>query len=180
LRIHIVILPTYNAGYDDPRDFSDDELEDYYDQGLFLLNATTFAATLLKEDLFASDFLNEVDKILQLGIDQSYDEASRIKPREWQVLLPAATAWLLIAGKTIYDYCLCDEAEEASGKESSRTRVDRWRNGRRIWNREMWKHWKDRLQSLANQRNIDGEYRALAARTATEMVKIENVVGGTA
>jgi hypothetical protein len=67
LRIHIVILLTYNAGYDDPRDFSDDELEDYYDQGLFLLNATTFAATLLKEDLFASDFLNEVDKILQLG-----------------------------------------------------------------------------------------------------------------
>jgi hypothetical protein len=139
----------------------------------------TFAATLLEEGRFAAGFTGEADMILEAGIEQSYDEASRVKPREWQVLTPSATAWLLIAGKTIHTHCLRDEVENANGN-SIGVKIDVWGSRRRVWSRELWELWKARLQSLADQLDIDEAYRALAARTATKMAKIEDELGGTA
>ena len=49
---------------------------------------------------------------LQLGIEQPYDDTSRIQPKEWQVLLSSATTWLSVAGKTIYSCCLLEEFEK--------------------------------------------------------------------
>jgi hypothetical protein len=60
------------TGYDDPKEFADYELEDYYAQGPFLLDATTFAATLLEEDRFAAGFTGEADIILEAGIEQPW------------------------------------------------------------------------------------------------------------
>lgn len=69
-------------GYDDPGDFSFDDIEDYYAQAPFLLNATIFAGKSLKQGRFAGGFLEQADMFLQLVIEQSYDETSRIKPKE--------------------------------------------------------------------------------------------------
>jgi hypothetical protein len=66
--------------------------------------------------------LEQADMFLQLGIEKPYDETSRIKPKEWYVLLPSKTTWLLVAGKTIYSCCLLDGAENGR------------RGRRRLWN----------------------------------------------
>ena len=148
-------------GYDDPGDFSIDEIKDYYAQTPFLLNAIRFAATLLEQGRFTGGFLEQADMFLQVGIEQSYHDASRIKPKEWQVLLPSATTWLLVARKTIYSCCLLGE-------------VDYGRRGRRrLWNRSLWERWKARQQSLAVQLDIDETCRALAYQTVMKMAEIE-------
>lgn len=98
---------------------------------------------------------------LRLGIEQPYDETSREKPREWQVLLPSATTWLFVAGKTIYSCCLLDEIEDGR------------RGRRRLWSRKLWECWKARLQSLAGQLDIDETCRALAFQTVMKMADVE-------
>ena len=98
---------------------------------------------------------------LRLGIEQPYNKTSRIKPKEWQVLLPSATTWLLVAGKTIYSCCLLGEVENGR------------RSRRRSWNPKLWECWKARLQSLAGQLDIDETCRALAAQTVMKMAEME-------
>jgi hypothetical protein len=158
------------SGYDDPCDFSNDEMDDYLAQAPFLLNATEFAATVLADNKVALGLLLEADVFLKRALDQPYDKAGGVRAREWQVLLPSAAAWLLIAGKRIHSICLDDELIEADATQVTR---DKWGARRNVWGEQQWELWKTRFGVLASQENINDECRSLSAQAAEKMASIE-------
>jgi len=159
------------SGYDDPSDWSEDEMDDYLAQAPFHLNATRFAATLLADNHVAFGLLAEVDFFLKDAIDQPYDETDGVQAREWQVLLPSAAAWISIAGRRMYSICLDDD--ELIKVDATREIRDKWGARRRVWSRQLWDHWKSRFKILARQENIDDECRRLSAKAAEKMASIE-------
>jgi hypothetical protein len=157
-------------GYDDPLDWSNDEMDDYLAQAPFHLNATKFAATLLADYQVASGLLTEVDIFLKKALDQPYDKTDGVQAREWQVLLPSAAAWISIAGHRIYSICLDDELTKVDATREIR---DKWGARRRVWSRQLWEHWKTRFETLAKQENINDECRSLSAQATEKMASIE-------
>jgi hypothetical protein len=158
------------SGYDDPSDGYADELDDYLAQAPFSLNATEFAATVLADDKVALGLLAEADVFLKRALDQPYDKTGGVQAREWQVLLPSAAAWFLIAGKKIYSVCLDDELIEADATLVTR---DKWGARRSVWGEQQWEHWKTRFKVLASHENINDECRSLSAQAAERMADIE-------
>lgn len=116
---------------------------------------------------------SQADFFLGMGVEQAYNKPSRIDFREsqWQVLLPPAASWLLIAGKTDFSICLSDEIGNA---ERNSMKSDRWGGRRKVWSRNLWWHWKAQLQKLAVDCNVNAECRCHAARAVEKMTEVEN------
>lgn len=125
---------------------------------------------VLEDGQVAFGLPSEADVFLKKGIEQPYDNASRINPREWQVLLPPAATWLSIAGNTIYKICRSDDIEEVGTRNM---KYDRWGRRRRVWSKQLWDQWKARLQSLARDQKIDIWCRGFATEAARKMADIE-------
>jgi hypothetical protein len=158
------------SGYDDPSDWSSDEMDDYLAQAPFHLNATRFAATMLADNRVASGLLAEAGFFLKRAFDQPYDKTDEVQAREWQVLLPSAVAWVSIAGHRMYSTCLDDELTMVDATRETR---DKWGARRIVWSRQLWEHWKIRFEILARQENINDECRSLSAQAAEKMANIE-------
>ena len=158
------------SGYDDPCEWSTDELEDYLAQAPFHLNATRFAATALGDGQVASGLPAEADFFLKRAIEQPYVVADGVQAREWEVLLPSAAAWFCIAGKRIYSICIEDELTKGDAIWVTR---DEWGGRRRVWSRQLWEHWKARFRVLASQQIISDECRTLAGHAAEQMTGAE-------
>lgn len=158
------------SGYDDPSDWSEDEMDEHLAQAPFHLNATRFAATLLADNHVAFGLLAEVDFFLKDAIDQPYDKTDGVQAREWQVLLPSAAAWIFVAGCRMYSVCLDDELTK---NDATREIHEKWGAPRRVWSGQLWEHWKSRFEVLARQENINDECRSLSARAAEKMASIE-------
>lgn len=153
------------SDYNDPSDFHLAEADDYFAQAPYLLNASRFAATLFQRghDCSLLDLSAQADLFLRTGIENRYIDENEIKSREWKVLLPAAAAWLSIAGRKIYEVCLGED--EAEGSHTKR--------GRRAWSKQTWNNWKDQLHQHAGRDDIDKDCRKCAAQAARAMQQAE-------
>lgn len=113
--------------------------------------------------IYASDFL-------KIGVEQNYDEKPGLsaKAYEWQVLLPAAATWLIIAGRTIYSHCLNDEVEDLQADVETQAG---WGGG--SWTMQRWTLWKAHLQKFAKREDFNDECRAVAMQAVQKMAEVE-------
>jgi hypothetical protein len=99
--------------YRHAREFYPEQEDLFLAQSQQFLKATRFAAMLLSQNFFASTLPLHASYILQIGIEHSYDkhsnEVAGVDCDEWRALVPVATTWLSIAGKTIYKHCLDED-----------------------------------------------------------------------
>jgi hypothetical protein len=96
-----------------------------------------------------------------IGIESSHNDEHFVKAREWKVLLPVASAWIMIAGRKIYKTCLEDRG------------VSMDLHSKRVWNKSRWELWKEQLGKFENRRDFDKECRGCATRALAKMVKVE-------
>jgi hypothetical protein len=150
-------------GYFHPYDHSPDELDEFLDQAPELLNGTIFAATLFERGfhLRRLTWFSTIDDSLWMGVESSYNDKHFVKAQEWKVLLPAATAWITIAGKTIYKTCLEDHG---AGLDL---------HSQRVWDRARWELWKEQLRGFENRLDFDQKCRGCATRALAKIVKVE-------
>jgi hypothetical protein len=97
--------------YCHPCDHSPEELDEFLGQAPELLNGTIFTATLFERGFHLPrlSLPAQVDLFLEGGIESSHNDEHFVKSQEWKVLLPVSTAWIMIAGKTVYKLCLDDQ-----------------------------------------------------------------------
>ena len=79
-----------NPVYNDPADFAPHEVHEYFEQAPHLLNATTFAATVLQRGEVAFDLPSSANCFLTHTLEESFNTRTSVKGRDWQILLPAA------------------------------------------------------------------------------------------
>lgn len=156
-------LLTTVLGYNHPYDHASEEIHEFFEQAPYLLNGTMFAATIFEQrfDLPGLTLPSQADHFLEDGIESSYSDEHVVKSKEWRVLIPASTSWILIAGKTIYKMCLDDQ--HASQKSHSK----------RPWNKARWELWKEQLRKFENRDDFDDECRGYASRALAKMVHVE-------
>lgn len=124
---------------------------------------------MLERGLFTCGLPPQASEMLQLALEQPHEENdTNMKPFEWQVLVPVATAWLTIAGKTIYRHCLNNEVEDPEASEMEKAG---W--GGATWTKQRWACWKVQLQKLREREDMDYEYRGLAAQAVCTMKGID-------
>lgn len=149
--------------YESAGDFCPGERELFFAQTHQFLNATRFAATMLSRNKFASGLPVYASYYLTIGLEHSYDEKSedivRVDRDEWETLIPIATAWLLIAGKTVYEHCQDNDL------------YDGWEKG--SWNLQRWNLWKKQLGQFAEREDFNDECRGLALQTFKKMAEVE-------
>jgi hypothetical protein len=165
---HLHLLMTMFLGYFHPYDHSPDELNEYLEQTPYLLNRAMFAATLFEQG-FRVRGLNlsvQADRFLADGIESSYNDEHFVKSQEWKGFVPASTAWIMIAGETIYKLCL--EGHEPSRHLNLRSK--------RVWNKPRWELWKGQLRGFKRRHDLDEECRGCATRALAKMVEVEKVV----
>jgi hypothetical protein len=133
-----------------------DEMDDWYAEASSALNVCTFTATLVERDADACGLLGQAIRWLDDGIERPYDDEHRHRAREWELYLPAATAWILVAGKSLCRACLQD-------KDVHYQRLSE----------AQWVRWRTTLDKLSGRRDFGDDYRDLAARTAGKMANIE-------
>ena len=118
---------------------------------------------LLSEKKFASGLPWFTSYFLKIGLEHSYDErfedTTRVSRDEWETLIPAATTWLLIAGRTIYEHCQEDDL------------YDGWEKG--TWNLQRWNLWKQQLGTFGEGEDFNDECRGLALQTVKKMAAVE-------
>jgi hypothetical protein len=112
-------------------------------------------------------WFDKVDDFLLLGIESSYNNEHFVKSQEWKVLLPISTAWIMIAGKTIYKTCLDDRGASLD------------LHNKRVWDKPRWELWKEQLRKFENRRDFDDECRGCATRALAKMVEVEEEFGAT-
>lgn len=103
----------------------------------------------------------QADCFVEDGIESSHGDKHLVKAQEWKVLVPVATAWIVIAGKPIYKMCLCDQGASQNLYH------------KRIWNKPKWEHWKDQLRSSENRHDFEEECREYATRALAKVVEVE-------
>jgi hypothetical protein len=149
--------------YEPARDFSPADRELFLSQRQQFLNGTRFAAVLLSKNKFASGLPWFTSYFLKIGLEHSYDEKfegiTRLSREEWETLIPAATTWLLIAGKTIYEHCHEDDL------------YDGWEKG--TWDMQRWNLWKQQLGTFGKGEDFNDECRRLALQTLKKMAEVE-------
>lgn len=163
----------FSLDYNHPADFGPDETDDYFAQTPAYLNVTRFGATMLNHTEVARQVYGTADDALHTVLeDVRYDDPGRarhaIDGREWQVLIPAANAWFMVAGETLYKLCHDLQAAPAVDKK---TFHERW--GGKVWCEDRWKLWKMVLEKVARMEDVSGECRELAAQAAGRMSEIE-------
>jgi len=154
-------------GYFHPYDHSPDELNEFLEQEPYLLNGSMFAATLFEQGFHVRglNLSAQADHFLADGIDSSHNVNHFVKSQEWKVLLPASTAWIMVAGKAIYKLCL--EDHEPNQHLNLRSK--------RVWNRPKWEHWKEQFRNFEKRDDFDDECRGCATRALAKMVEVEKV-----
>jgi hypothetical protein len=162
-----VLTKCCRLDYADASEYAPDEVEDFFAEGLMLLNATRFAALSVLRDDTPHLSLRQAAIMLQDGADKPYNDENRSHPREWKVLLPPAATWLIIAGELIYKSCLRGEAERSTYRffEDRYLRKDRW------------EHWRTQLRALATRDDLDDDCRGIAAHAVERMAQIEEGYG---
>jgi hypothetical protein len=122
-----------------------------------------FAATLFERGfrLPLLTWFSKIDDFLMDGIESFHNDEHFVKAQEWKVLLPVATAWIIIAGKTIYKTCL--EEHGASLNLHSK----------RVWNIPRWELWKAQLRVSESKHDFNEECRGCATRALAKMVEVE-------
>lgn len=169
---HPKVLANYNLpDYSDAAQYPPSRKDDYLTQVPDLLNMTKFAAALLERGDFISGLPMQVSDCLSMGIEQDYNDKKDVnmKPLEWQVLLPTASTWLIIAGKVIYDHCLNNEVEDPGADAETQTG---WGGG--TWTVQRWGFWKAQLGAFAERKDMDDECRGFAARAVQRMTEVES------
>ncbi|CZT16143.1 uncharacterized protein RCC_01984 [Ramularia collo-cygni] len=130
-----------------------DNKDEFYGQGAKLLNASTFAATLMLQAEFDNDMhlyaFEAMDTALVAGYDPDY------LGQEWRVMLPSAAAWVFIAAPKMHEIC---------------------QNGLQDYkpSPEKWTLWKQKLMGLASSSDLDNNCKSLSARAARLMEEVEN------
>jgi hypothetical protein len=150
-------------GYFHPYDHSPDELDEFLEQAPELLNGTIFAATLFERGIHLPHltWFSTIDDFLWIGVESCYNDEHFVKSQEWKVLLPAATAWITIAGKTIYKTCLEDHGASLD------------LHSKRVWDKARWELWKEQLRGFEDRRDFDEECRRCATRALAKLVEVE-------
>lgn len=147
------------------RMFRPEERELFFARSQQFLNATRFAAILLSRNKFASALPLQTSYYLQIGLDHAWDGSlDKIawgNHDQWETLIPVATTWLLIAGKTIYEHCHCQKEDLYDG----------WEMG--TWNLQRWDLWKLQLKTFAKRADFNDECRGLASQTVQKMAAFE-------
>lgn len=156
--------------YEKAHQWTEHWLEDYLNQAPRLLNGTKFAAMLLEKNVFTINLPMEASDALKLGIEKLCTDKSNhyINSIEAQVLLPATTTWLLVAGKMIYSHCLNNEIERYGADLKTR---QGW--GRGTWTIDRWEGWQERLHEIADLDDVNEECRDIALKTLRKMAAIE-------
>jgi hypothetical protein len=151
------------ADFQYAREFHTEEKDLYLARCQQYLKATGFAAMLLSKNKFASALPLEASNMLAIGLEHCYDgesdEAALVGRDEWQILVPVATTWLSVAGKTIYEHCQDEDL------------YDGWERG--TWNLKPWDLWKEQLGELAKREDFNKHCRELATQTVRKMAEIE-------
>jgi hypothetical protein len=160
---HTATTKDNTLGYIDPNDHSPDEIDEFLEQAPYLLNGTIFAATLFERGfrLPLLRWFPKIDDFLMEGIESPHNDEHFVKAQEWKVLLPVATAWIMIAGKIIYKTCLEDHGASLN------------LHSKRVWNRSRWELWKEQLRVFENRQDFDEECRGCATRALAKMVEVE-------
>lgn len=148
----------------DPPDDNDAE---WYAQAQGLLNATTFAATLLARADFDTGMQFHASNAMVEGVERPYDETREVQ-YEWRVYLPPAAIWILGAGEKLHSLCFEDVAGGIVNPPSPR-----WPG--RGFQPERWGVWKQRFADLASDVEIDERCRGFAARAAEKMGMLERI-----
>jgi hypothetical protein len=156
-------------GYFHPYDHSPDELNEFLEQAPYLLNGSMFAATLFEQEFHVRglNLSTQADRFLADGIESSHNDDHFVKSQEWKVLVPASTAWIMVAGKTIYKLCLEDHEPCQHLNLNLRSK--------RVWNKSKWEHWKEQLRIFEKKDDFDDECRGCATRALAKMVEVEEV-----
>lgn len=130
----------------------EDNKQDFYAQAPQLLNAATFAATLLARTSFDSGELYYASAAMQEGLEIGY--APQSLSEEWRVFLPPAATWILIAGPKLRELCLNGHRSIAAKPEK-------------------WVLWKQRFSVFAESIEVDENCRSLSARAARHMEELD-------
>jgi hypothetical protein len=125
---------------------------------------------LLEQGKFFGGLPRDASDFLKIGVEQNYDEKPglSVKAYEWQVLLPAAATWLIIAGRAIYSHCLNDEVE---GLQADIETQAGWGGG--SWTMQRWTLWKAQLEKFVKREDFNDECRAVAMQAVRKMVEVE-------
>jgi hypothetical protein len=165
-----VFANMYTQDYNGPQMWRHRWKEEFLDQASHYLNGTKFAAMLLEKGAFSIGLPGKASDALSLGLERLYTKESdqSMDSVEAQVLLPAATTWLLVAGKAIYSHCLNNETETYGADVKTR---EGWGGG--TWTLQRWETWQRRLQEFLERDDIDGECREIVTKTLRKMAEIE-------
>lgn len=124
---------------------------------------------LLEKNVFTVGLPREASDALMRGIEKLYtDESDDVNPVVAQVLLPATTTWLLVAGRVIYSHCLNNEVLRHGADLKTR---QGWGGG--TWTIQRWEAWQERLQEFTERGDLNGECRDMVLRTLRKMAEIE-------
>lgn len=127
------------------------ETSEWLAQKTDFLNATMFAATAFTRSTSLSGMSFYIPSCMREALEGPYDAPN---PLNYAVVyVPAACAWISIAGPKIYKYC---DSEMATG-----FRPDSWDN------------WKIGFGKIAADRQFDDELRAAARMAQDTMRRIE-------
>jgi hypothetical protein len=138
-----------------------------------------FLARLTQEMLFDSSLfaiwtLNEA-----LERNYSDNDENRHKPatrvEKFDAFVPAAAAWILGAGKALYE-----KDEDVDPKHARKeTKLEDLKEGERLWpasarfSKERWAFWKSRFDQFSGMEEVEEETRKVASEAVETMETIE-------
>jgi hypothetical protein len=124
---------------------------------------------LLQKNVYTVNLPMEASEALERGIEKLYTEDSDdINAVVAQVLLPATTTWLLVAGKVIYTHCLNNEVVRIG---SDLKTLQGWGGG--TWTIQRWEAWQERLHKFTERDDMNEECRDMVLKTLRKMAEIE-------
>ncbi|SMY29908.1 unnamed protein product [Zymoseptoria tritici ST99CH_1A5] len=149
----------------DPRDAD----RTWREQGSGLISCTMFCANLLVRADFETHMERYAHEAMEAGLELGYalNEADRKIERYWEIYLPPAAAWVLIAGERLYELCF---GLVGGGRPEAK-----------YWSKDRWAGWKEKFAVMARGAGIDEDARCMefARRAEGRMEKIEEAEGST-
>lgn len=124
----------------------------------------------LERDEFIEGLPRHASDFLCMGVEQNYEHTSELSVRayEWEVLLPVAAEWLLIACRAMYSHCLNDEVEDLQADAETQAG---WGGG--SWTMQRWTLWKAQLERFSTRSDFNDKCRAIAMQAAQKMAEVE-------
>lgn len=104
--------------------------------------------------------------ILCCALESEFDDDFGM--READMFMPAAAAFVRIAGKRIYELCVSEEQTSASGRAAGPL----WRGERKL-SIQRWQFWKERFAHFSTMDEVGEDCRRSAAEASLSMARAE-------